>query len=215
MDRAVHRAIDQHRQRRARCGAGGGGPASAHLLSHGNGSTASQLAWLGTALAARGFVVVAVNHPGNNALEDYTIDGLSLWWLRAVDLSAVINAMLDDKIFRSQIDPTRIGAAGHSLGGATVIAIAGGVANPAQLEAFCRSPAADASCKPPPPASEMRQKMLACLTADSDFRRRLCEAGKSYRDERVRAVFAMAPGPGHSCEAACINIRNYPPAKAV
>jgi predicted dienelactone hydrolase len=56
------------------------------LLSHGNGGLASQLAWLGTAMAADGFVVVAVNHPGNNALEDYTVEGFSLWWLRAVDL---------------------------------------------------------------------------------------------------------------------------------
>lgn len=166
------------------------------LLSHGNGDMASSLAWLGTALAAHGFIVVAVNHPGNNALEDYTVEGFSLWWLRAVDLSAVIDAMLGDKTFGSQIDPARIGAAGHSLGGYTVIAVAGGVTNPTRLEAFCRSPAADASCKPPPPQSDMRQKMLARLSSDPDFRRRYGEADKSYRDERVHAVFAMAPGLG-------------------
>ena len=166
------------------------------LLSHGNGGTASALGWLGTALAAHGFVVVAVNHPGNNALEDYTVEGFSLWWLRAVDLSAVIDAVLDDKTFGSQIDPARIGAAGHSLGGYTVIAVAGGITNPAQLEVFCRSPAADASCKPPAPASDMRQKSLARLSSDPDFRQRYGEAGKSYRDERIHAVFALAPGPG-------------------
>lgn len=166
------------------------------LLSHGNGDTASALAWFGTALAAHGFIVVAVNHPGNNALEDYTVEGFSLWWLRAVDLSAVIDAMLGDKTFGSRIDPTRIGAAGHSLGGYTVIAIAGGITNPARLRAFCRSPAADASCKPPPPSSDMRQKTLARLGSDPDFRQRYSKADTSYRDERVRAVFAMAPGPG-------------------
>jgi len=166
------------------------------LLSHGNGGTAPQLGWLGTALAAHGFIVVAVNHPGNNALEDYTVEGLSLWWLRAVDLSAVIDAMLDDKTFGSRIDPARIGAAGHSLGGYTVIALAGGVTDPSQLQAFCRSDAADASCKPPPPGSEVRQMILARLDSDPDFRERYGEAGRSYRDDRVRAVFAMAPGPG-------------------
>jgi predicted dienelactone hydrolase len=166
------------------------------LLSHGNGDTASALAWLGTALAAHGFVVAAVNHPGNNALEDYTVEGFSLWWLRAVDLSAVIDAVLGDKTFGSQIDPARIGAAGHSLGGYTVIAVAGGITNPAQLQAFCRSPAADVSCSPPPPSSEMRQKTLARLGSDPDFRQRYGQADRSYRDQRVRAVFAMAPGPG-------------------
>jgi len=42
----------------------------------------------------------------------------------------------------------------------------------------------------------MRQKTLARLNSDPDFRRRYGEADKSNRDERVRAVFAMAPGPG-------------------
>lgn len=166
------------------------------LLSHGNGGRADQLAWLGAALAAHGFIAVAVNHPGNNALAAYTVEGSSLWWLRAVDLGAVIDTMLADKIFGSLIDPARIGAAGHSLGGYTVLATAGGIADPARLQAFCRSPAADASCNPPPPASEMREKTQARLVSDADFRQRYAKAGNSYRDPRIRAVLAMAPGPG-------------------
>ena len=121
-----------------------------------------------------------------------------LWWLRAVDLSAVIDAMLADKTFGGVIDPARIGAAGHSLGGYTVITIAGGITDSALPEAFCRSPAADASCRPPPPTSELRQKMQARLGSDPDFRQRYGKAGDSYRDPRVRAVFAMAPGPGQA-----------------
>lgn len=121
---------------------------------------------------------------------------MSLWWLRAVDLSAVIDAMLVDRTFGSLIDPARIGAAGHSLGGYTVLAVAGGISNPELLQVFCRSPAADVSCRPPPPAAVMRRETLARLSADPDFRQRYSEAGKSYRDERIRAVFAMAPGPG-------------------
>jgi predicted dienelactone hydrolase len=166
------------------------------LLSHGNGGRADQLAWLGTALAAHGFIAVAVNHPGNNALADYTIDGTSLWWLRAVDLSAVIDAMLADKTFGGLIDPARIGAAGHSLGGYSVLTAAGGISEPARLQAFCASAAADASCRPPPPADEMREKIRAHLDSDADFRQRYARAGNSYRDQRIRAVFAMAPGPG-------------------
>lgn len=166
------------------------------LLSHGFGGTASGLAWLGSALAMHGFVAVAVNHPGNNALEDSTVDGSSLFWLRAADLSAVISAMLDDKTFGRRIDPARIGAAGHSLGGYTVIAVGGGITDPERLEAFCRSPAADALCKPLPEISDMRRRRLARLSSDPDFRQRYSQAHNSYRDERVRAVFAMAPGLG-------------------
>ena len=166
------------------------------LLSHGNGGTASSLAWLGTALAAHGFVVAAVNHPGNNALEDFTVEGFSLWWLRAVDLSSVIDAMLTDKTFGSLIDPARVGAAGHSLGGYSVLTAAGGISDPSRLDAFCGSPAADASCRPPPPAGEMREKRKARLDSDADFRDRYGKASNSYRDPRIRAVLAIAPGPG-------------------
>jgi predicted dienelactone hydrolase len=165
------------------------------LLSHGFGGTASDLAWLGAALAARGFITVAVNHPGNNGLEDVTLEGASLMWLRAVDLSALIDALLDDKSFGSRIDPARIGAAGHSFGGYTVIAAAGGITDPARLQAFCGSPAADALCTSQPDLPSMRQKRLTRLESDPDFRERYSKAGNSYRDARVRAVFAMAPGP--------------------
>jgi predicted dienelactone hydrolase len=47
--------------------------------------------------------------------------------------------VLDDKTFGGQIDPAHIGATGHSLGGYTVIAVTGGITEPARLEAFCRS----------------------------------------------------------------------------
>lgn len=165
------------------------------LLSHGFGGTASDLAWLGAALAAHGFIAAAVNHPGNNGLEDTTAESYSLMWLRAVDLSAVIDALLDDKTFGNRIDPGRIGAAGHSFGGYTVIAAAGGISEPARLQAFCSSGAADALCTSSPQASKMRQASLERLRSDSDFQQRYSKASNSYRDDRIRAVFAMAPGP--------------------
>jgi predicted dienelactone hydrolase len=172
-----------------------GPPRPLILLSHGFGGTAIDLAWLGAGLAAHGFIAVAINHPGNNRSEDRTVDGYALKWLRAVDLSAVIDAMRADRTFGDRIDLGRIGAAGHSYGGYTVIAIAGGITDPARTEAFCRSPAADALCTSQPDATELRQKSEMRLTTDPDFRQRYSLAGQSYRDERVRAVFAMAPGP--------------------
>jgi hypothetical protein len=41
----------------------------------------------------------------------------------------------------------------------------------------------------------MRQNCLARLSSDPDFRQCYSETDKSYRDERVQAVFALAPGP--------------------
>jgi len=75
------------------------------VLSHGFGGSAANLAWLGAGLAAHGFIAVAVNHPGNNGSERTTVDGYALMWLRAVDLSALIDAMRADSTFGDRIDP--------------------------------------------------------------------------------------------------------------
>jgi predicted dienelactone hydrolase len=171
-----------------------GPPRPLILLSHGFGGMATDLAWLGTALARHGFIAAAVNHPGNNGLEDNTAESFFLMWLRATDLSAVIDAMLEDRTFGRRIDPARIGAAGHSFGGYTVITVAGGLTDPARMQAFCRSGAADALCSPGPQA-RMRREALARLDSDPELRLRYDRAGDSRRDERIRAVFAMAPGP--------------------
>ena len=52
------------------------------LLSHGYGGSARIMAWFGMALADRGYVVVAVDHPGNNGLDPQTAAGSVLWWDR-------------------------------------------------------------------------------------------------------------------------------------
>jgi predicted dienelactone hydrolase len=43
---------------------------------------------------------------------------------------------------------------------------------------------------------DLRQKSLVRLNSDPDFPQRYSKAGNSYRDERVRAIFSMAPGLG-------------------
>jgi len=82
--------------------------------------------WLASFLAAQGYVLAGVNHHGNTALESYTVQGFVCAWERAMDLTAVLDQLLQDPFFASRIDPRRIGAAGFSLGGYTVLALAGG-----------------------------------------------------------------------------------------
>ncbi len=166
------------------------------VLSHGTGGSAIMMAWLGTALAANGYIAVAVNHPGNNAAEGYTIEGFSTWWERARDLSTVIDAMLVDPTFASRIDAKRIGAAGFSLGGYTVIEIAGGNTRPADFIEFCRSPKADDLCKGPPEFPTLMKDFQKLSETNAEFQAALRHAGDSYRDPRVRAAFAIAPALG-------------------
>lgn len=172
------------------------------VLSHGTGGSSGSVAWLGAALAARGYVVAGVNHPGNNALEDYTVAGFTLWWERAHDLSTVIDAVLADATFGARIDRSRIGAAGFSLGGFTMIVIAGGVSDHAAYDAFCRSKAADDMCKPPPEfKADLMKGGAAEAARDREYAASLATERRSRRDPRVRAVFAIAPALGPAFHA--------------
>jgi predicted dienelactone hydrolase len=166
------------------------------LLSHGTGGIAGNLAWLGTALARAGYVAAAVNHPGNNWIDGYTVAGFTLWWERACDLSAVIDGMLADPTFMTRIDAARIGGAGFSLGGYTMIAIAGGITSLAHFREFCASPDAENAWQAPPEFPDLRAKAEALADSDEAFRAALANDSRSYRDQRVRAVLAMAPGCG-------------------
>lgn len=169
------------------------------LLSHGTGGSASMMAWLGTQLAACGYIAAAVNHPGNNGTEQYTTQGFLIWWERARDLSTVIDQLLADVAFRDRIDSKRIGAAGFSLGGYTMMEIAGGVSQPSLLRDFCASPKADGICISPPEFPNLVEQFKAedaLAKGDPEMQASLSRASDSYRDPRVRVVFAVAPALG-------------------
>jgi len=166
------------------------------VMSHGTGGTALSLAWLGTALAARGYVVAAVNHPGNNALEDYTVQGFTLWWLRAQDLSRVSDALLADATFGPRIDAGRIGALGFSLGGYTVMEIAGAITSRTLLQQVCAGNQVPTMCKGPPEFPDLDVRAAELVQSDPTFLTALAGASQSYRDPRVRAVLAIAPALG-------------------
>ena len=158
-------------------------------LSHGTGGSAMQMAWLGTYLASRGYIVVAVNHPGNNAVTGYTTQGFIEGWERAKDISTVISGMLADPRFGERIDPGRIGAAGFSYGGYTMMELAGATTDSNRILAWCdeQKDACD-----PPETPDLMEKFQA-IKQQPDVQRALQRSGDSYRDPRIRAVFAIAP----------------------
>jgi predicted dienelactone hydrolase len=167
------------------------------VLSHGTGGSKEQMAWLGTALARAGFIVAAVDHPGNNSHEAYTAEGFALWWERATDLSEVIDGMLADENFGPRIDKDRIGAAGSSLGGYTVLELAGAQTDISALYDRCEKQADQAVCHVP----EMKnmgtpRQILAKVRETSGAS--IAASAESYKDARVWAVFAIAPALGFS-----------------
>lgn len=158
-------------------------------LSHGTGGSALQMAWLGTYLASRGYIAVAVNHPGNNAVTGYTTQGFVEGWERAKDISTTVTDMLNDARFAERIDPNRIGAAGFSYGGYTMLELAGATTDFNQVLAWCDQ--VKNACNPPE-MPDLTQKFTA-MEHQPDVENAIQHAGDSYRDARIRAVFAIAP----------------------
>ena len=167
------------------------------LLSHGTGGNSMQMAWLGTALARAGFIAVAVDHPGDNSATDapLTPEGMALWWERATDLSNVLDGMLADPEFGPKIDSRLIAAAGYSLGGYTVLELAGARTDISAFFDQCRQKDDSAVCHVP----EMRgmgsiDEILQKVRKTSG--ESLARSGDSFRDPRIQAVFAIAPALG-------------------
>jgi predicted dienelactone hydrolase len=168
------------------------------VVSHGTGGTSMDLSWLCVGLAARGYLVASVDHPGDNALEAPTIAGMTVWWLRADDLSRVIDGVLAMPRFGAHIDRARIGAAGFSLGGYTALVLAGARADDTLLESYCaRKPATPAcSGQAMPAIPGLIAKSQALGAANADYRRAMASNAESHRDPRVKAVFSIAPALG-------------------
>ena len=158
------------------------------LLSHGTGGSMSSLVWIAEYLAAHGCLVAAVEHFGN-AYGNDSPDGAMAQWRRPVDLSRALDALLADPRFAPRIDARRVGAAGMSSGGYTVIAIAGGIYHPERMGDHCQKNPSRRGCR-----SDARAIFEALPDRDS--------ASLSYKDPRFRAVFAIAPalGPGFAAE---------------
>ena len=168
------------------------------VVSHGTGGTAMDISWLCASLAAHGYLVASVDHPGNNALEAPTVAGATLWWMRADDLSRVIDGVLAQADFGPRIDRARIGAAGFSLGGYTVLALAGARANPALITPYCARKATTPLCtnEATPTVPDILARSAALAASDPEYRAALAANAQSHRDPRVRAVFSIAPALG-------------------
>ncbi|TGV60768.1 hypothetical protein EN803_38350, partial [Mesorhizobium sp. M2D.F.Ca.ET.160.01.1.1] len=103
----------------------GGDGVGALRGARGKGGSARMMGWLGTALARAGYLVIAVDHPGNNGVDTLTLPGSLLTWLRADDLRAALAAVQADPVLGPHVDPERLGVAGFSAGGYTALLAAG------------------------------------------------------------------------------------------
>jgi len=174
------------------------------VLSHGTGGAAAQLAWLAAALVRAGYVVAAPNHHGNTGAEaERWPAGFVLPGERARDIPVLIDRLLADPQLGPHIDAGRIGLAGFSIGGYTVLAAAGAHLPVAERDARCRRQADNPVCVLPPEAGFSEADVRELARTDAPFQAALARDAQPLRDARIRAVYAMAPafvslaGPEH------------------
>ena len=162
------------------------------LVSHGTGGNELAHHNLATRLAAEGYLVAAVRHPGDNWQDRSMITSGRYFGERPRQISRVLDALLASPEWGARIPAGRIGALGHSAGGYTVLALAGAQAEPARAAQHCRSvqddpgfcslakgPAAPAAGSAQPAATRSAPVLDGALV--------------SVPDPRIRAVVALAP----------------------
>jgi predicted dienelactone hydrolase len=160
------------------------------LLSHGAGGVATGLEWLARRLAREGFVALAVNHHGNTGSEPYRAEGFLCLWERASDLSALFDcedwrARLCGEISSSAV------AAGFSAGAYTAMLLAGARVAYSQFEDENpeRSP-----IRGPREFPDLADKIQALFEMSPAFNASWNRRRESYKDNRIKAVLALAPG---------------------
>src|SRR5262249_57136346 len=120
---------------------------------HGNDGIRFQSFFFTAHLASHGYVVVSPDHRGNTFVDALVgIVDPNVAVNRPLDMSFLIDQFLafdgeSGNFFANAIHPSRIGASGHSFGGYTVLALAGG-AGPAGP---FTPPPGEATLAPPPP----------------------------------------------------------------
>ena len=115
------------------------------VMSHGMFGNARNQAWLAEALVAEGFIVAAIDHPGTSTFQRDPDHRRELWE-RPKDISRLIDFMTTDSDQSSLVDDTRVFMAGHSLGGYTATALAGGRFDPEKWDAFCAEAGRELVC---------------------------------------------------------------------
>ena len=139
------------------------------IVSHGRGG------WFGghedvvEALADAGFVVAAINHPGDNGNDSSKRDTLSLFESRPRDMIRLLDFMMNDWKDKAFLDPARTGFFGFSFGGYTGLTLAGARPDFGRLARFCTDKAG--ACEqlhsgetPPDPPHDAR--IRAAVIAD-------------------------------------------------
>ncbi|MDR9404620.1 MAG: alpha/beta fold hydrolase [Halothece sp. Uz-M2-17] len=165
------------------------------ILSHGYAANRRFLLYLARHLASHGYTVVALEHPGSNierlSDSEFTINPAALLSPeelldRPQDITFLLNELNDlndySRVLRNQFNTENVTVIGHSLGGYTALALAGGELDLKAVRQFCRNVT---------PLGRSPADWLQCAGA------KLPNSTLSLRDERVKRAIALNPMTSH------------------
>ncbi|WP_255109687.1 hypothetical protein [Synechococcus sp. RedBA-s] len=156
------------------------------MLAPGLNTDFNALLYLGEHLASRGYGVAALNFPDTSANRvSATIQGLAAipppnaWFNQPLDVSLLIDQVASR--WPKQIDTSRVGALGQSLGGYTVLALGGARLDWAHLERSC-------AVINDPAEVEINPAILWQCQAPGNVVKR-----SDFSDPRIKVVIAVNP----------------------
>lgn len=155
------------------------------LLSHGAGlgGTPQAVSWIATPLAKQGFIVAAPLHPGNTGKNRSAAETMKLW-LRPADISATLDAMEKQPLFKNHLEAGKVGALGLSMGGNTILALAGARIDPTRLANYCDTDILNASL-----CEWVRQSGVDLHAMEMHL------AGRDNTNRRIEFAMAIDPAP--------------------
>ncbi|NLS18998.1 hypothetical protein HGP16_20875 [Rhizobium sp. P40RR-XXII] len=159
------------------------------LLSHGSGGLAIGLEWLGHRLAQAGFVALGLDHHGHTGSEPYRAEGFLCLWERAADLTALLNADDWREVLGGVVEDQAY-VAGFSAGAYTAMLLVGARVAYSQFEPDNPRKSPIRGPKEfPDLADYIPSLLLDGMFLESWNRRR-----DSFKDDRLKAALAIAPG---------------------
>ncbi|MBD2439853.1 alpha/beta hydrolase [Nostoc sp. FACHB-110] len=161
------------------------------IISHGFGANRKFASYLARHLAAYGITVVAVEHPGSNAvaITNAANQGdlakllpATEFMNRPKDISFLLNELAtinrQPGQLQGKFNTEKVTVIGHSLGGYTALALVGGEVNLDEVRQFCKTSLS---------VAEAPGDWLQCAAAS------LKDKKLQLRDERVKSAIALNP----------------------
>lgn len=147
------------------------------IISHGSGGSNLAHRSIAFSLVKQGFVVGMPLHPNNNYKNNSAEGTVSKWRNRPKHIKSALDALLKNPILSASIDTSKIAVIGHSAGGYTALAIAGGAADTSHIINLCKS------------NLQLNEPFCASVKENKFNSEKII----NLRDERVKAVVLMAP----------------------